>query len=371
MLAALAISTLSMDLSTIDTPALLINKDKVARNIQLAITYAGGVDRLRPHVKTHKLLEVAHLQQEAGLYKFKCATVAEAEMLGMAGAKDVLLAYPVQGPKVSRMIALMQKYPATLFSALVDNYKSAEEINRLATKASITFSVFIDLNVGQSRTGILPEAVPELVEQCENLPQLNIVGLHAYDGHLHMASLPDRTSACRKAYLAVDQLQTALSSRYQKTFTVVAGGSPTFRVHAEHHDVECSPGTFIFWDQGYSEKYSEQAFEVAAQLVTRVISAPDAHTYCLDLGHKSVASEMPFPRIRIHASVKLTQIGHSEEHLVVTTEVPHAFRPGDLLLATPYHICPTVALYDRVHVISQDKLIGEWDVIARNRKITI
>ena len=80
-----------IDFDQLDTPALVIDRDKVERNIQLAIKLAGGVKRLRPHVKTHKILEVAELQVAAGITKFKCATIAEAEMLGMAGAIDQFL----------------------------------------------------------------------------------------------------------------------------------------------------------------------------------------------------------------------------------------------------------------------------------------
>ena len=102
-----------IDLSEIDTPALIIDKDKVLGNIELAISYAGGTNHLRPHVKTHKMLEVVKLQMAAGISKFKCATIAEAEMLGLAGAADVLMAYPVQGPKIDCVLKLVSSYPLT------------------------------------------------------------------------------------------------------------------------------------------------------------------------------------------------------------------------------------------------------------------
>ncbi len=96
-----------INLQDIDTPALLIDKDMVEYNIQQAIVYAQGVDHFRPHVKTHKMLTVAKMQMAAGIYKFKCATIAEAEMLGMAGAPDVLIAYALQGPKIGRYLQLI------------------------------------------------------------------------------------------------------------------------------------------------------------------------------------------------------------------------------------------------------------------------
>ncbi len=360
-----------MEVQQLDTPALLVDVDKVAENIQLAITYAGGANRLRPHVKTHKILEVAKMQIAAGIEKFKCATIAEAEMLGLAGAKDVLLAYPVQGPKIKRVLALQAAFPGTEFAVLIDNLATARHINTLAGAAKALVRAFIDLNVGQSRTGILPSVAASLVEHCQEFGHLKVIGLHAYDGHLHQSSLPSRTEACRAAFGEVDQLRKQLNQRYARNFTVVAGGSPTFPIHAKYHNVECSPGTFIFWDQGYQDNYPEQAFKKAAVLVTRVISKIDPFTYCLDLGHKSVASEMPFPRVRLVTDLDLTQTSHSEEHLVVTSPVANVLEPGQLLLAYPYHICPTVALYDQVVVVRKELPMATWDVIARDRKITI
>ena len=360
-----------MDLSQLDTPALVIDRDKVGRNIGLAIRLAGGVDRLRPHVKTHKILEVAEMQIAAGITKFKCATVAEAEMLGMAGAADVLLAYAVQGPKVDRVIRLIEKYPRTAYSVLVDNLTTAKHLHERFGRSGRMAAVYVDVNNGHGRTGIVTERVPALVRDCEALDWLRITGLHCYDGHIRMPSLGERMKAGRAAFGPVVALRKRLEETLGRDLVVVAGGSPSFTVHAEHHDVECSPGTWVFWDHGYGEAYPEQAFERAATLATRVISKVDAHHYCLDLGHKSVASESPLPRAFFHTEHAFEQIGHSEEHLMIRTRAPDVFAPGDLLLATPNHICPTVALYDHVEVVSDGELTGRWRVMARDRKITV
>ncbi|RYF88060.1 MAG: D-TA family PLP-dependent enzyme, partial [Chitinophagaceae bacterium] len=113
------------NISTIDTPALVIYPDRVKRNIALVKTMIDDINRLRPHVKTNKSIEAVTLMMEAGINKFKCATIAEAEMLGMAKAPDVLLAYQPIGPKIDRLVALIKTFPATTFSCLVDNINSA------------------------------------------------------------------------------------------------------------------------------------------------------------------------------------------------------------------------------------------------------
>src|SRR4051812_14305219 len=90
------------NITNIDSPTLVIYKERVIQNIATAISMVDDVKNLRPHVKTHKCKEVAQLMIDAGINKFKCATIAEAEMLAMANAKDVLLAYQPVGPKLKR-----------------------------------------------------------------------------------------------------------------------------------------------------------------------------------------------------------------------------------------------------------------------------
>src|SRR6188472_2814058 len=99
------------NIDAIDSPALVIYKDRVIQNINTAVSMVGDIKRLRPHVKTHKSKEAAQLMMDAGIHKFKCATIAEAEMLAMIHAPDVLLAYQPVGPKLQRFIALIKKYP--------------------------------------------------------------------------------------------------------------------------------------------------------------------------------------------------------------------------------------------------------------------
>src|SRR6186713_3243647 len=87
----------------IASPALLLFSEKIDRNIGRMIEIAGGASRLRPHVKTHKLEPLVRRQIAAGITKFKAATIAEAEMCAIAGAGDVLLAFPAAGPNIVRI----------------------------------------------------------------------------------------------------------------------------------------------------------------------------------------------------------------------------------------------------------------------------
>lgn len=360
------------DADQLDSPALVIFPERVKENIRRAVTMAGDAARLRPHIKTHKTREASQLMLAAGITKFKCATIAEAEMLGQCKAPDVLLAYQPGGPKLQRFAALTDKYPGTKYSCLVDNIEAARSIADLFASNGKTMPVFIDLNVGQNRTGIAPgKKAMDLFRFCTKTKGISFTGLHAYDGHIRNKDFEERKQACNEAFAEVKDMKKEIM---QEGFSpvIIAGGSPTFSIHCHRKDVECSPGTFVFWDKGYSDLCPEQPFEPAAVLVTRVISLPDATQICLDLGHKSVAAENEITRrVFFPDAPSLKPVGQSEEHLVLEAGAGHSFKTGDLLYGIPFHICPTVALYERAITIENGKISGEWMIVARDRKITV
>ncbi|MFD1873171.1 D-TA family PLP-dependent enzyme [Hymenobacter bucti] len=360
-----------LNAETLDTPALVVYPDQVQRNLAQLTASIADVARLRPHIKTHKSAEAVRLTLAAGITKFKCATIAEAELLGECQAPDVLLAYQPVGPKAQRFITLMERYPATQFACLVDHLTTAEQLNALAAAASLAVRMFIDLNVGMNRSGIAPAAALALYQQCAALPHLEVMGLHAYDGHIHDEDLAVRTARCHAAFAPVEALAGQLRAAGFNPI-IVAGGTPTFPVHAARAGVECSPGTFIYWDGGYGRAYAEQPFEPAALVLSRVVSLPDATKLCLDLGHKAVASESTLDkRVTFLNAPELRVVGHSEEHLVVEAGPGHGYQLGDLLYGLPHHICPTVALYERAVIIENQRVAGEWPTLARARTITI
>mgnify|MGYP002794108180 FL=1 len=123
----------------IDSPALAFYPDRISGNIELAKKIIGDTNRLRPHVKTNKAAEVSCMLLDAGIRKFKCATIAEAEMLGHMNAPDVLLAYQPVGPKISRLLDLIKAYPATHYSCLVDQAENARAISALCEAGNITW----------------------------------------------------------------------------------------------------------------------------------------------------------------------------------------------------------------------------------------
>ena len=360
------------DIEKLDTPALVVYPDRVKENIDVLKGMIDDVLRLRPHVKTHKCKDVALLMLEAGINKFKCATIAEAEMLGMSQVPDALLAYQPIGPKLERFIELIKRYPGTQYSCLVDNHAAADDISETALRNNIVIPVYIDLNVGMNRTGIKPDDALKLYGYCDALPGIKLMGLHAYDGHIHDKELAVREQKANEAFAKVKTLKEQIREKGYLEPIIIAGGSPTFPIHASRGGVECSPGTFIYWDRGYSLNCEEQPFLTAALVVSRIISLPDEGKLCLDIGHKSVSAENELSkRIYFLNAPELTFVSQSEEHLVVDAGKNHRYKVGDVLYGLPYHICPTVALYERAITTVNNQISGEWRNAARDRKISI
>lgn len=358
------------NIEEIDTPALLIYKDRAKQNIEKAIALVHSIEQLRPHVKTHKLLEISEMMMESGIHKFKCATIAEAEMLGMAKAKDVLIAFPMVGPKIKRLQALKQKYLGTKFSCLIDNIDTAKDLSDEFINDKT--DVYIDLNVGMNRTGISSDNALNLYKNALNLSGINIIGIHAYDGHIHDSDVLQRKHKADKVFQLISLVQLEIEKFAEKKLKIVVGGSPTFSIHAlAHEDVEVSPGTFIFWDAGYKETMPDFDFLWAGIIATRVISIINETNLCLDLGHKSIAAENPLPRIKFLSNDEIIPIGQSEEHLVVQVENTDKYAVGDVWYGVPIHICPTVALHKEVQIVENNTVIDAWKVIARDRKITV
>jgi D-serine deaminase-like pyridoxal phosphate-dependent protein len=364
------------------SPCLLVYRDRLEHNLRRMIEIVGDPVRLRPHIKTYKIREIVARQLELGVTKFKCATIAEAEMAAQAGVPDLLLAYQPVGPNVVRLATLVNRYPNTRFSALADEVVALEELSRgyvlaLGTGTSRagqvrSLEVLLDLDLGQQRTGVVPGPKSlGLYRRIASLPGLTPGGLHAYDGHIVDSDPVKRAAACEAAFAPVASLKRELESHGLSVPRVVAGGTPTFPMHARRGEVECSPGTCVFWDAGYSHKLPDMDLLPAALVLTRVISRPGPNRLCVDLGHKAVASEMPQPRVEFLNLLNAKPLTHSEEHLVLETPEAAQANIGDCLYGLPWHICPTVALHSEAVVVENHRPVGRWRVAARDRCLTI
>jgi len=360
----------------IPSPALLIYRDRVEANLREMLRIAGGPARLRPHIKTHKLPELVRRQTQLGIAKFKCATIAEAEMAAYNGAQDVLLAYQPVGPQARRFVNLVLSQPRRCFACLADDAGAIRALAEARAGSAIPgpLEIYLDLDIGQHRTGVAPgPKALELAKLIAALPGLKFAGLHAYDGQITDSNPELRAARCDASFAAVQDLRRSLEAEGISTPAIVAGGSPTFPIHARRADpgLELSPGTTVFWDAGYLKQLPDLNFLPAAVLLTRVVSKPLPGRLCLDLGHKAVASEMPAPRVVFPGLPEAIAVLHSEEHLVVETPRADRFAVGDCIYAIPWHVCPTVALHQEVWIVEDRRAGPRWTVSARARRLTI
>ena len=352
------------------TPSLVVFPKRILHNIKLMIEIAGGTESLRPHIKTHKMSEIIKMQIDNGINKFKCATITEAELLAKSGAKDILLAIQPTGKNISRFISLIEIYPESIFSTIVDNEYSLNEINNRAKEKKISVSIWLDINNGMNRTGVEPNnEACSIFQKIASASNLNAKGLHVYDGHIRESDYSKRKQVCDNAFSHVLDLKKNIEKKGILIDKIVAGGTPTFPIHAKRENVEVSPGTSLLWDDRYGTAFEDLKFIHSAVLIGSIISKPSKDLLCINLGHKSVASEMDFPRLSFLNLKNTEQIGHSEEHLVVKCNESDKYPVGMICYSIPSHICPTVPKFSKVLTVDEGEVIGEWKVSARDNMI--
>ena len=153
-----------MDVTSLDTPFATVDLNAVERNIERIQGYCGkhGLD-FRPHIKTHKLPAIAHLQVRAGAVGITCQKLGEAEVMEAAGLRDILLTFPLVGaarPSGSRRSRARQ--PS---SVVGDSDVVASGLSPALARAGIEVGFLVECDTGFRRTGVqTPEAAADLAE---------------------------------------------------------------------------------------------------------------------------------------------------------------------------------------------------------------
>ncbi len=367
----------ALDATDLISPSLVLFREPLHRNLTRMIEIAGGAARLRPHCKTHKMAAVTRLELDRGILRHKCATFAEAEMLAEAGVRDIFLAYNLVGPNLRRAVAFRVQYPHVALSVTADDLSMVQALDAALAHdpAAPPIGVVLDLDTGLHRTGVSdPVRAATLYRAIVDAQSLQPAGFHLYDGHNHQTPLDERTAAVLGGWEQARKLRDDFVRQGWLVPRIICGGTGSFPVFAKLTDpaVELSPGTCVFHDVGYGTIFPEMAFEPALWLLTRVISRPTADRLTLDLGNKAVASDPPKGhRVWFPDLPDAEQVLHNEEHLVLQTPLAERYRPGDVLLAIPKHVCPTSALHKWVYVAEGGTSHQRWTVTARDRQLTI
>lgn len=356
------------------TPMAVVTPETVRLNVDRMLEIVGGrPERLRPHMKTHKCREVLEILLERGISRTKCATLAEVELAAFSGVGDILLAKQPSLAEARWLESFAVLNPQCRISFTGDNPDHVANLMREAVTRPGTLGFFLDVDTGLGRTGMaVGECATKLIQDISRNPAFEFCGIHIYDGHINHSGLDERMENFTQAIDPVREWVDSLKALGLDPGEIVAGGSPTFQCVAGLTDWVCSPGTVVYWDRGFQQRFQDYSFEPAVHLITQVISLQEGNRVCLDLGHKAVSAENPIDkRVYFPRFPEAEFIKQNEEHLLMDLKCEHSLKVGDLVVGIPWHICPTVALYNQLIVSDGDSVEHSfresWEIRARKR----
>lgn len=355
------------------SPQLVFYPEIIRENIRIMKALAGDPGRLWPHIKTHKSKDVTALLVSEGIRRFKCATISELEMAADAGAEALVLAYPLVGPNIERFLSVREAFPEVRFYAIGDSIEALTALGRAALSYGRPVDVLLDTDMGQHRTGIPVSEITAAYTAYSKIEGIRLCGLHCYDGHRHESNAEIRMAGAKGEDTLLVHAVEVLKEKGYRMDIVILGGTPSFPCHQETTSFYLSPGTCVIQDAGYQAAYPDLPFTPAAAVLTRVVSRPTKDTFTVDLGTKAVASDPLEARAVIDGMPFARMLMHNEEHMVFQVSEAHiADIPGigTELFAVPTHICPTAALYPYAETVCGGRLCGQWEITARNRRIT-
>jgi D-serine deaminase-like pyridoxal phosphate-dependent protein len=355
----------------VSTPAVLIDVDVLERNIARMAerARAAGV-RLRPHAKTHKILEVGRRQLEAGACGLTLAKTSEAEVFAAAGFDDIFLAYPVVGAdKARRLLALAERIRLTVG---VDSVEGARTLGSVFAAANRRLDVRLKVDSGLHRVGVLPEQAVAVAHAIADLPGLRLKGVFTFAGQAYAETdLQGVADVGHQEGGTLAAVAEALRGAGLEIAEVSVGSTPTARHAMTVAGVtECRPGNYVFNDASQVSLGTCGLEDCAMTVMATVVSVPAPDRAVLDAGSKTVSMDPLKPRAEGHGWVlgrkaRLSRL--SEEHGVLEVDAGERFRVGERVRVLPNHSCVVSNLHDRVLAVRGERVEEEWRVAARGR----
>jgi D-serine deaminase-like pyridoxal phosphate-dependent protein len=362
-----------MNVFDLDTPALIIDLDRVQSNIaEMAQRSRETGVHLRPHTKTHKMPEIARLQVDAGASGITCAKVGEAEVMVAAGFDDILIAYPIYGPaKLARLQALREK--ARILVSL-DSTEVAQGLGALGVASGSPVEVYVEVDTGHHRMGRAPGTpTAELVSQLADIKGITIIGLLTHAGHAYGAtSLADRELVVDKEIIDLLATQRLCAEAGVVFHEISVGSTPSGRLEMGRRGVtEVRPGTYVFNDTNMINLGVATQETCAAHILATVVSRPTPERFVIDAGTKCFTSDgVGRPDwIQVVGRDDLTMQFITEEHGVGTIDQSRGgtLSIGDKLLLIPSHVCPVINLFDSAYGTRNGEVVQELVVAGRGR----
>ena len=341
----------------IDTPALVIDLDAMARNLARMAAFASQHQvRLRPHAKMHKSAVLAKMQMAAGAVGVCAQKIAEAECLAAGGVNDIFISNEVISPsKLARVAALAQRLAQAggRLSIAVDSALGITRLSAALAAVTTRMEVFVEIDVGQRRCGVLPgEPVLALARQIALHPQLRFAGLQAYHGAAqHFRTAAERRAAIKRVTHEVAETVALLEARGFAVDLVTGAGTGTFSLEAGSGVYgELQAGSYLFMDADYARNEGDAAqpsFEHALFVKAQVMSASATHVVA-DAGHKSHAVDSGLPKVWGFGADAGLEVSACSDESAVIKSVIGATLPalGDIVWLIPGHCDPTVNLHD-------------------------
>ena len=338
----------------LDTPFVLVDLDLVDSNVTKLFAYFRDNTNVtvRPHLKTVKAPYFAQMLVEAGAKGVCTAKLSEAEIMAQAGLKDILITTELIGEvKIKRLISLL-KAGADL-KVVVDSESGARTLNYALQESGITLPVLIEINVGQNRCGVEPEAALPLAKGLSELKHLKLVGVQGYEGHLQHLPDAERERLCIEAMEKLSACVETLRKNGIQIDIVTTGGTGTAAICARFPLItEVQPGSFVFMDEAY-KKATNGAYANALTVVSTVISKPRQNRVVVDAGTKSLSTDMGMAAVKQSDSgktVPLYRPGGDEHGILEVGEGEDiGLAIGDRVEFIPSHIDTTVNLHDLYH----------------------
>jgi len=359
-------------LDAVSTPAVLVDLDVVRRNVLNMAERArrAGV-RLRPHAKTHKTVEIARLQVEAGASGLSVAKVGEAEVFAAAGFDDLFVAYPVVGDdKGRRLLALADRVRRLAVGA--DSADGARTLDAVFRAAGRRLDVLLKIDVGFHRVGVLPDHAVQVARSLSDLSGLRLRGIFTHAGHAYLAESAERVAEVGRSEGAI-LIETAqrLRDAGMEIEDVSVGSTPTApHAMAIPGVTSCRPGNYVFHDASQVSLGTCGPEDCALTVLATVVSVPAADRAVVDAGSKTVSSDPLRPRGPGFGWIlgRQSRIARlSEEHGVIDVVPGETFRVGERVRILPNHACVVANLHDRLLGMRGDAVETELVVAARGR----
>jgi D-serine deaminase-like pyridoxal phosphate-dependent protein len=351
----------------LETPALLVDYDKMLRNIKdmQAVASRNGL-LLRPHSKTHKCPEIAKIQLDEGASGICTQKLSEAETMVDAGIKDIFVTNEIVQPaKIERLVKLQQRASVKV---AVDSLKNAEAIGSIGASDGQTVPVMVEVDCGMGRCGVpFGPRLTKLVRSVSRIAGLRLDGLTTFEGQFYnVRDVKRRTLLAKRAVHRFVQAAKQIRKTGMKIPVLSCGSTPTARAVADVDGVtELQPGNYVFYDVMQAELGSAKLDDCAQRVLTTVISKPLPGRLVVDAGTKAFSHDQGrFPRPLDAKGMKAVEI--HEEHLTLKVR-GSSLRIGDQVQFVPYHACTATNMFEQIHAVRGSELLATWAVSARGK----